>query len=243
MPELGERFRIRSIPTMAVFAGGREVGRTSGRAARRPTSRRSSRQSVSTAHKRRMIEAPRQPAGACRRCAARLRRVRRSSAIPFAAAAAIAALESHVAGAIGGVDAQAIARSARSLLRGAANSALAAACRRSAARPRPASTPASAQRGHRGYSSRHATGSCAARRSRASLTNGRAARDPARHAAHARARQPPEAVLHGRRSALGRHAVSGQRLPLARAGGDLRRGHPPAARRAYRAPTDPGRAT
>ena len=30
VPELGERFRIRSIPTMAVFAGGREVGRTSG---------------------------------------------------------------------------------------------------------------------------------------------------------------------------------------------------------------------
>ena len=27
---LGERFRIRSIPTMAVFAGGREIGRTSG---------------------------------------------------------------------------------------------------------------------------------------------------------------------------------------------------------------------
>ena len=30
LPELGERYRIRSIPTMAVFAGGREVGRTSG---------------------------------------------------------------------------------------------------------------------------------------------------------------------------------------------------------------------
>ena len=29
-PELGERFRIRSIPTMAVFSGGKEVGRTSG---------------------------------------------------------------------------------------------------------------------------------------------------------------------------------------------------------------------
>jgi thioredoxin 2 len=28
--ELGERFTIRSIPTMAVFGGGREVGRTSG---------------------------------------------------------------------------------------------------------------------------------------------------------------------------------------------------------------------
>jgi thioredoxin 2 len=28
--ELGERFRIRSIPTMAVFAGGREVARTTG---------------------------------------------------------------------------------------------------------------------------------------------------------------------------------------------------------------------
>ena len=27
---LGERYRIRSIPTMAVFQGGREVGRTSG---------------------------------------------------------------------------------------------------------------------------------------------------------------------------------------------------------------------
>ena len=30
LPELGERFRIQSIPTMAVFAGGKEVARTSG---------------------------------------------------------------------------------------------------------------------------------------------------------------------------------------------------------------------
>lgn len=30
VPELGGRFRIQSIPTMAVFAGGRIVGRTSG---------------------------------------------------------------------------------------------------------------------------------------------------------------------------------------------------------------------
>ena len=30
VPELGERFRIQSIPTMAVFASGREAGRTSG---------------------------------------------------------------------------------------------------------------------------------------------------------------------------------------------------------------------
>ena len=30
VPELGERFTIRSIPTMAVFDGGREVGRTAG---------------------------------------------------------------------------------------------------------------------------------------------------------------------------------------------------------------------
>jgi thioredoxin 2 len=30
LPDLGERFRIRSIPTMAVFSGGREVTRTSG---------------------------------------------------------------------------------------------------------------------------------------------------------------------------------------------------------------------
>ena len=30
VPELGERFAIRSIPTMAVFNGGREVGRTAG---------------------------------------------------------------------------------------------------------------------------------------------------------------------------------------------------------------------
>jgi thioredoxin 2 len=30
LPELGERFGIRSIPTMAVFAGGRELARTSG---------------------------------------------------------------------------------------------------------------------------------------------------------------------------------------------------------------------
>jgi thioredoxin 2 len=30
LSDLGARFRIQSIPTMAVFAGGREVGRTSG---------------------------------------------------------------------------------------------------------------------------------------------------------------------------------------------------------------------
>jgi len=30
LSDLGERFRIRSIPTMALFAGGREVARTSG---------------------------------------------------------------------------------------------------------------------------------------------------------------------------------------------------------------------
>jgi thioredoxin 2 len=30
IPELGERYAIRSIPTMAVFAGGREQGRSSG---------------------------------------------------------------------------------------------------------------------------------------------------------------------------------------------------------------------
>jgi thioredoxin 2 len=30
VPELGDRFRIRSIPTMAVFEGGREVTRTAG---------------------------------------------------------------------------------------------------------------------------------------------------------------------------------------------------------------------
>jgi thioredoxin 2 len=30
VPELGDRYQIRSIPTMAVFEGGREVARTSG---------------------------------------------------------------------------------------------------------------------------------------------------------------------------------------------------------------------
>ena len=30
IPELGDRFKIRSIPTMAVFAGGQETGRTAG---------------------------------------------------------------------------------------------------------------------------------------------------------------------------------------------------------------------
>ena len=30
LPDLGERYRIRSIPTMAVFSGGREVTRTTG---------------------------------------------------------------------------------------------------------------------------------------------------------------------------------------------------------------------
>jgi thioredoxin 2 len=30
LPDLGERYAIRSIPTMAVFNGGREIGRTAG---------------------------------------------------------------------------------------------------------------------------------------------------------------------------------------------------------------------
>jgi thioredoxin 2 len=30
LPDLGDRFAIRSIPTMAVFAGGLEIARTSG---------------------------------------------------------------------------------------------------------------------------------------------------------------------------------------------------------------------
>ena len=30
LPDLGDRFGIRSIPTMAVFSGGKEVGRTAG---------------------------------------------------------------------------------------------------------------------------------------------------------------------------------------------------------------------
>jgi thioredoxin 2 len=51
VPELGERFRIRSIPTMAVFEGGREVARTSGA---RPAADIETfvRQSVSPAQKR-----------------------------------------------------------------------------------------------------------------------------------------------------------------------------------------------
>ena len=51
VPELGERFRIRSIPTMAVFEGGREVARTSGA---RPAADIEAfvRQSVNTAQKR-----------------------------------------------------------------------------------------------------------------------------------------------------------------------------------------------
>jgi thioredoxin 2 len=51
VPELGERFRIRSIPTMAVFEGGREVGRSSGA---RPAADIEAfvRQSVSPAQKR-----------------------------------------------------------------------------------------------------------------------------------------------------------------------------------------------
>ena len=50
VPELGERFRIRSIPTMAVFEGGREVARTSG--ARPAADEAFVRQSVTTAQKR-----------------------------------------------------------------------------------------------------------------------------------------------------------------------------------------------
>ena len=53
---------------------------------------------------------------------------------------------------------------------------------------------------------------------------GRAPRDPARHAADARDRQPPESVLHERRDPLRPHAVSGQGLPIAGAGSHLRGG-------------------
>jgi thioredoxin 2 len=51
VPELSQRFRILSIPTMAVFEGGREVARTSGA---RPAAdiERFVRQSVDTAQKR-----------------------------------------------------------------------------------------------------------------------------------------------------------------------------------------------
>jgi thioredoxin 2 len=50
VPELGDRFRIRSIPTMAVFEGGREVARTSGA---RPAADIEAfvRQSLTTSHK------------------------------------------------------------------------------------------------------------------------------------------------------------------------------------------------
>ena len=51
VPELGDRFRIRSIPTMAVFEGGREVARESGA---RPAAAIESfvRQSLTTTQKR-----------------------------------------------------------------------------------------------------------------------------------------------------------------------------------------------
>ena len=72
----------------------------------------------------------------------------------------------------------------------------------------------------------------------------RAPRDPARHGAHTRRRQSPEAAVHGRRGALGRARVPGQGLPLARAGSDLRRRHPAAPRRGVSAtPTARGTAT
>ena len=69
----------------------------------------------------------------------------------------------------------------------------------------------------------------AARGDRRVAHHRRATRDPARHGADARRRQPAQAVLHRRRGALGRHGVPGQGLPLARAGGDLRRRHPAAS--------------
>ena len=65
----------------------------------------------------------------------------------------------------------------------------------------------------------------------ASLTPRRAPRDPARHGADARDRQSPEGVLHRRRGPVRQRRVPGQGLPLARAGSDLRRGDPAAARR------------
>ena len=65
----------------------------------------------------------------------------------------------------------------------------------------------------------------------ASLTDDERRRDAARHGADARPRQPAEAVLLRVRSAVRRDAVSGQGVPIARPGSDLRRGDPAAPRR------------
>ena len=243
VPELGERFGIRSIPTMAVFEGGREVARTSGA---RPAADIETfvGQAVSTAQKRALTAA----ASACR-CACALRwprRVRartppacrrrcrgsssvRHRAYPFAVApGARGVRRCRSRGAVR------VARRARRPSRPPSARRLGRARSRPMSRTtrRPASPPRRrfARRSTRfvdacdGFLRREAIARLAHRR--------RAPRDPARHGPHARHRQPPEGVLHRRRSALRRHAVPGQGLPLARPGGDLRRGHPPAARRA-----------
>ena len=115
-------------------------------------------------------------------------------------------------------------------------------------------------RGHRRNHARHLRGEAARagarrggrgvrrvpapRRHRSVADERRAPRDPEGHVPDAQRRQPPEAVLHGRRSALGRHGVPGQGLPLARPGSDLRRRDSPEARRQLsQDATAPGAAT
>ena len=71
----------------------------------------------------------------------------------------------------------------------------------------------------------------------------RAPRDPARHAADARDRQPPQDVLPRRRGPLRRHGAPGQGVSIARTGSDLRRGDAPAPRRDVPGATAAGRAT
>ena len=100
---------------------------------------------------------------------------------------------------------------------------------RAAARPfprprRPWPRPAAGRR--RSTSCRGLRRVPAARRPGGLADGRRTARDPARHGAHARDRQPAEGVLRRRRSALRRRRVPGQGVPIARAGSDLRRRHP-----------------
>ena len=109
--------------------------------------------------------------------------------------------------------------------------ALSALLRRTCPRPRPASPRRRAGRRRSTSSSTPATASCAAPRSRASLTADERREILRGMVADARHRQPAEGVLHRRRRPLRRRDVPGQGLPIARTGSDLRRRDPAAPRR------------
>ena len=189
VPELGERFRIRSIPTMAVFEGGREVARTSGA---RPAAdiERFVRQSVDTAQKR-VTGAPREPAGvpAALRGFGEFALERFRLPPPRPSQPSSRCCRRPLRGSMPGPSTIFARRSLRR-----SNSALSHLLPAGLGDTTPRVSPAGALPSRRGDPRRLRR--LPARAAIKASSTRRAARDPARHAR--RARQPPEDVLHER---------------------------------------------